>query len=80
MSVCWCHNLLEIGRPKNSQTFFSEDKKATFSEVAISKFSLRGRTAAWQQGRMAENKTVPYFDHGRMAAWPQRLFAENILN
>ena len=42
--------------------------------VAISKFLLRGRVAA--------NKTLPYFDHGSVAAKPhgrKGLFAENIL-
>ena len=75
MSVCWCHNLLEIGRPKNSQTFFSEDKKATFSEVAISKLLLRGRTAAWLQIKLCPTSIMAGWQRSR-----KDFFVENILN
>ena len=34
----------------------------------------------WQLGRMAANKTLPYFDRGRVAVWPQKQNIENIVD
>ena len=48
--------------------------------VAISKFLLCGRVAPWLRGRLAANKTLPYFDCGNEAARPQRFFCRKLEN